>query len=114
MITLLGKHWAHEVTKPSNKLDNIKGVQRLGEPGRQGTVIKLVHGGRSYAIKVTQKGDECGDGLTGGMGFLKQARLQELAAEFNVTGHVYAISCGYKNKHSFMVMDLMGERLIDI
>ena len=109
----IGKNWEKQVLDISNEL-NIPGIRRLGKPGRQGTVIELEHKNKKYAIKVTQKGVKCGDGATGGMGFLKQARMQEIAAEYDITCHIYAVYCGDKKESSFMVMDVMGERLIDL
>ena len=67
-----------------------------------------------YAIKVTRKGTSCGDGATGGMGFLKQARMQQLASEYGVTPPVDAVYCGDKKDVSFMVMPVLAHRLIDV
>ena len=115
----LGKNWTERVLDPKDKL-NIKGVKRLGIPGRQGTTIGLevrCCGSTSckmYAIKVTRKGTSCGDGATGGMGFLKQARMQQLASEYGVTPPVDAVYCGGKKDVSFMVMPVLAHRLIDV
>jgi len=110
---IIGDNWEKKVLDVSDSL-NIPNVKRLGIPGRQGTVIQLTHDNKKYAIKVTQKGVRCGDGATGGMGFLKQARMQEIASEYNVTCHVHAVYCGDKTESSFMVMDSMGERIVDL
>ncbi len=115
----LGKNWAKRVLDPKDKL-NVKGVKRLGVPGRQGTTIGLevrCCGSTSckmYAIKVTRKGTSCGDGATGGMGFLKQARMQQLASEYGVTPPVDAVYCGGKKDVSFMIMPVLAHRLIDV
>ena len=115
----LGKNWAQRVLDPKDKL-NVKGIKRLGVPGRQGTTIGLevrCCGSTSckmYAIKVTRKGTSCGDGATGGMGFLKQARMQQLASEYGVTPPVDAVYCGGKKDVSFMVMPVLAHRLIDV
>ena len=115
----LGKNWAKRVLDPKDKL-NVKGVKRLGVPGRQGTTVGLevrCCGSTSckmYAIKVTRKGTSCGDGATGGMGFLKQARMQQLASEYGVTPRVDAVYCGGKKDVSFMVMPVLAHRLIDV
>lgn len=109
----IGKNWEKKVLDVSKSL-NIPNIKRLGVPGRQGTVIQLTHDNKKYAIKVTQKGVRCGDGATGGMGFLKQARMQEISFNHDVTCQVHAIYCGDKKEPSFMVMDVMGERLVDL
>lgn len=115
----LGKNWAKRVLDPKDKL-NVKGVKRLGVPGRQGTTIGLevkCCGGSSckmYAIKVARKGTSCGDGATGGMGFLKQARMQQLASKHGVAPPVDAVYCGGKKDVSFMVMPVLAHRLIDV
>lgn len=122
----LGDDWAtkvlsvkyNSVTKkdePVYNLSGIKGVKRLGVPGRQGTVIKLSFNDIDYAIKVAAKTTSCGDGATGGMGYLKQARLQQIAAEWGVTCPVYAVHCVPGKKEApFMAMPMMGERMVDI
>jgi hypothetical protein len=122
----LGPDWAKKVLnvkknpktgrdEPVYDLSEIKGVQRLGVPGRQGTVIKLTFNDINYAIKVAATRTSCGDGATGGMGFLKQARLQQLAAEWGVTCPVYAVHClPGKKEAPFMAMPMMGQRMIDI
>ena len=112
--TQLGNNWSKRVLDINETLEDVENISRLGIPGRQGTVIRLDLPGHSYAVKVTKKGVSCGDGATGGMGFLKQARMQEIVADFGITGHVYAVFCGKKNLPSFMVMDLMGQRVVDI
>jgi len=115
----LGKNWAKRVLDPKDKL-NVKGVKRLGVPGRQGTTIGLevrCCGSASckmYAIKVARKGTSCGDGATGGMGFLKQARMQQLASKHGVAPPVDAVYCGHKKDVSFMVMPVLAHRLIDV
>ncbi len=115
----LGKNWAKRVLDPKDKL-NVKGVKRLGVPGRQGTTIGLEvrccgsAACKMYAIKVTRKGTSCGDGATGGMGFLKQARMQQLASKHGVTPPVDAVYCGHKKDVSFMVMPVLAHRLIDV
>jgi len=114
LVSKLGNDWGEKVLNIENTLEEVEGVSRLGQPGRQGTVIRLDHAGVSYAVKVTPKGVSCGDGVTGVMGFLKQARMQELAAIHNVTGRVYAVFCGHKIAQSFMVMELMGTRVVDV
>jgi len=115
----LGKNWAKRVLDPKDKL-NVKGVKRLGVPGRQGTTIGLEvkccgsAACKMYAIKVTRQGTSCGDGATGGMGFLKQARMQQLASKHGVTPPVDAVYCGHKKDVSFMVMPVLAHRLIDV
>ena len=115
----LGKNWAKRVLDPKDKL-NVKGVKRLGIPGRQGTTVGLevrCCGSASckmYAIKVARQGTSCGDGATGGMGFLKQARMQQLASKYGVTPPVDAVYCGHKKDVSFMVMPVLAHRLIDV
>jgi len=115
----LGKNWGKRVLDENDKL-SVKGVRRLGVPGRQGTTIGLeikCCGGSScgmYAIKVARKGTSCGDGATGGMGFLKQARMQQLASEHGVTPRVDAVYCGGKKDISFMVMPVLAHRLVDV
>ena len=98
----------------NNNLKDIKGIKRLGVPGRQGTVIQLNYKGKLYAIKVAPKKTSSGNGETGAMGFLKQARMQQIASQFGITAKVYAIYCGHNLKPSFMVMDSMNKRLVDI
>ncbi len=122
----LGSNWAKKVLaiyknpktgeeEPVHDLSKVRGVKRLGVPGRQGTVIKLTFNGIDYAIKVAAKTTSCGDGSTGGMGFLKQARLQQIAAEWGVTCPVYAVHCiPGKKEMPFMAMPMMGQRLVDI
>jgi hypothetical protein len=124
--TRLGPDWAKKVLtikknpktgedEPVHDLSKIKGVKRLGVPGRQGTVVKLTFNGVDYAIKVAAAGTSCGDGATGGMGFLKQARLQQISAEWGVTCPVYAVHClPGKKEAPFMAMPMMGKRMIDI
>lgn len=114
LINELGENWSKRVLSTEDSLDDSDKISRLGIPGRQGTVIRLDMPHKNYAVKVTAPGVSCGDGATGGMGFLKQARMQEIAATYNVTGHVYAVFCGHKKFPSFMVMDLMGKRLVDV
>jgi len=67
-----------------------------------------------YAVKVARKGTSCGDGATGGMGFLKQARMQQLASEYGVTPPVDAVYCGHKKEVSFMVMPVLAHRVVDV
>ena len=122
----LGNDWANKVLsvkynpltkkdEPTHDLSGVKGVKRLGVPGRQGTVIKLTFNGIDYAIKVASKLTTCGDGATGGMGYFKQARLQQIAAEWGVTCPVYAVHCVPGKKEApFMAMPMMGERMVDI
>jgi serine/threonine protein kinase len=114
LVDTLGKHWAKNVLDTKVDVDIPGVVKRLGKPGRQGTVILLTCGGKKYAVKVTRKGTSCGDGATGGMGFLKQARLQELASKYKCTCPVLAVFCGHKKSSSFMVMPPMKDRLVDI
>ena len=115
----LGKNWAKRVLDKNDKL-SVKGVKRLGVPGRQGTTIGLEikccgsSSCKMYAIKVARKGTSCGDGATGGMGFLKQARMQQLASEHGVTPSVEAVYCGGKKDISFMVMPVLAHRLVDV
>jgi len=115
----LGKDWAKRVLNAKDKL-SVKGVKRLGIPGRQGTTIGLevncCSGGscKMYAIKVARKGTSCGDGATGAMGFLKQARMQQLASEYGVSPPVDAVYCGHKKDVSFMAMPVLAHRLIDV
>mgnify|MGYP004155661293 CR=1 FL=1 len=94
-------------------LSDVPSVKRLGVPGRQGTTIQLYCDGEYYAVKVARKGTSCGDGATGGMGFLKQARMQQLASEYSVTCPVDAVYCGHKTDVSFMVMPVFKDRLVD-
>ena len=122
----LGPDWAKKVLaikinpktkkkEPIYDLSKVRGVKRLGVPGRQGTVIKLTFNGIDYAIKVAAKTTSCGDGSAGGMGFLKQARLQQIAAEWGVTCPVYAVHCiPGKTEVPFMAMPMMGQRMVDI
>ena len=114
LVDTLGKQWAKKVLDTKVDVDIPGIVKRLGKPGRQGTVILLTCGSKKYAVKVTRKGTSCGDGATGGMGFLKQARLQELAAKYKCTCPVLAVFCGNKKESSFMVMPPMKDRLVDI
>ena len=115
----LGKKWAKRVLDKNDKL-SVKGVKRLGIPGRQGTTIGLeikccTSGScKMYAVKVARKGTSCGDGATGGMGFLKQARMQQLASEYGVTPPVDAVYCGHKKDVSFMVMPVLAHRVVDV
>ena len=111
---LLGNAWASRIL---NKKDNVNiygKIQRLGVPGRQGTVILLTCGRGRYAVKVTRKGTSCGDGVTGNMGFFKQARMQEIASKHGITCPVLAVYCGHEKLESFMVMLPMKNRLVDI
>ena len=110
----LGNNWSKRVLDINESLEDVENISRLGIPGKQGTVIRLDLPGQSYAVKVTEKGVACGDGASGFMGFLKQAKMQEIAANFGITGHVYAVFCGKKKLPSFMVMDLMGQRVVDV
>lgn len=110
---IIGKDWEKKVLHISEPL-HIPNIKRLGVPGRQGTVIQLIHNNKKYAIKVTQKGVKCGDGATGVMGFLKQARMQEISYKYYVTCKVHSVYCGDKKEPSFMVMDAMSERLVDL
>ena len=126
LVSRLGPDWANRVLaikknpktgkeEPVHDLSEVRGVKRLGVPGRQGTVIKLTFNGIDYAIKVAAKTTSCGDGSTGGMGFLKQARLQQIAAEWGVTCPVYAVHCILGKKEvPFMAMPMMGQRMVDI
>ena len=117
----LGENWAERVLDKEESLDNVDGISRLGIPGRQGTTIKIkakcCAGGNNeckyYAVKVAPKGTACGDGATGGMGFLKQARMQQLASEHGVTIPVDAVYCGGKKDVSFMVMAPLKTRFVD-
>jgi hypothetical protein len=110
----LGAKWSKRVLDSNDDLSDIPSVKRLGVPGRQGTTIQLhCDDGNNYAVKVTRKGTSCGDGATGGMGFLKQARMQELAAQYDVTCHVEAVYCGHKKDVSFMVMPVFKDRFVD-
>ena len=115
----LGKNWAKRVLDKNDKL-SVKGVKRLGVPGRQGTTIGLEikcctsSSCKMYAVKVARKGTSCGDGATGGMGFLKQARMQQLASEYGVTPPVDAVYCGHKKEVSFMVMPVLAHRVVDV
>ena len=111
---LIGNDWLKKVLDVKVDLTNIANIKRLGVPGRQGTVIQLNYGGKKYAVKVARKNTSCGNGYSGAMGFLKQARMQQIAAEYGVTGKVYAVYCGHKTEQSFMVMDSMNKRLVDI
>jgi len=122
----LGENWALKILSlkrdlktgektPRHDLSKVEGVKRLGIPGRQGTVIKLSIAGIDYAIKVARKQTSCGDGSTGGMGYLKQARLQQLAAEWGATCPVYAVHCvPGKREVPFMAMPMMGQRMVDL
>jgi hypothetical protein len=122
----LGENWALKILSlkkdhatgkniPRYDLSKVEGVKRLGIPGRQGTVIKLSISGIDYAIKVARKQTVCGDGSTGAMGYLKQARLQQLAAEWGATCPVYAVHCVPGKKEApFMAMPMMGQRMIDL
>jgi hypothetical protein len=109
----LGAKWSKRVLNKKDDLSDVPSVKRLGVPGRQGTTIQLYCDGEYYAVKVARKGTSCGDGATGGMGFLKQARLQQLASEYGVTCPVDAVYCGHKTDVSFMVMPVFKDRLID-
>ena len=115
LTSKLGPNWSRDVLDMDFDVSKIPGVKRLGVPGRQGTVIKLTDGGIDYAIKVAPARTSCGDGATGGMGFLKQARMQQLAAEEGATCPVYAVFCvPGKKERPFMVMPMMGQRMVDI
>jgi hypothetical protein len=105
--TQLGDNWSKRVLNINDTLEDVENISRLGIPGKQGTVIRLDLPGKSYAVKVTKKG-------VSGRRFLKQARMQEIVASFGLTGHVYAVFRGLKKLPSFMVMDLMGQRVVDI
>jgi len=109
----LGSRWSNRVLDQNDDLSDVPSVKRLGVPGRQGTTIQLYCDGKYYAVKVARKGTSCGDGATGGMGFLKQARLQELAAKHGVTCPVDAVYCGHKSDISFMVMPVFKDRFKD-
>ena len=115
LTSKLGTNWSRDVLDMDFDVSKIPGVKRLGVPGRQGTVIKLTDGGIDYAIKVAPARTTCGDGATGSMGFLKQARMQQLAAEEGATCPVYAVYCvPGKKERPFMVMPMMGQRMVDI
>ena len=109
----LGTKWSNRVLDKTDDLSDVPSVKRLGVPGRQGTTIQLYCDGKYYAVKVARKGTSCGDGATGGMGFLKQARMQELASKHGVTCSVDAVYCGHKNDISFMVMPVFKDRFTD-
>lgn len=122
----LGYNWATKIlatkkdsvtrkTIPLYDINTIKGIKRLGVPGKQGTVIKLNYNGIDYAIKVVSKKITCGDGSSGSTTFLKQARLQQIAAEWGITCPVYAVHCiPGKKEAAFMAMPMMGQRIVDI
>jgi len=113
MVQKLGAKWEKDVLNVKKDV-SAHGIKRLGIPGRQGTVIQLSHKGKDYAVKVTRPGVACGDGLAKSeFGFLKQARLQQIASTFSVTVPVHAVFCGHKQP-SFMVMDMLHKRLVDI
>jgi len=110
----LGKNWEKAVLSVKTDLSTVPGIQRLGIPGRQGTVIKLTHGGKAYAVKVTRPGVRCGDGYAASQfGFLKQARIQQIVSRFGLTVPVHAVFCG-NNLPSFVVMDTLHKRVFDI
>jgi hypothetical protein len=109
----LGAKWRDRVLDLNDDLSDVPSVKRLGIPGRHGTTIQLYCDGKYYTVKITRKGVSCGDGATGGMGFLKQARMQQLASEYGVTCPVDAVYCGHKTDVSFMVMPDFKERMID-
>lgn len=111
----LGPNWAKIILSPKENLNKYEGMKRLGVPGRQGTVVKLTIAGIDYAIKVASPKTSCGDGATGSMGFLKQARMQQLAANCGVSCPVYAVHClPGKKEAPFMAMPMMGQRMVDI
>ena len=110
-----GPNWAKIILSPKKNLNKYDGVKRLGVPGRQGTVIKLTLNGIDYAIKVASPKTSCGDGATGAKGFLKQARMQQLAANCGVSCPVYAVHClPGKKEAPFVAMPMMGRRMVDI
>ena len=87
---------------PFNTNDSLDdtNIKRLGSPGRQGTTIKISCEGKDYAMKITQKGQKC-ESDRRGFYILRQARLQELAAQYNITPHVHAVFCGNKKKRKY-------------
>jgi hypothetical protein len=128
LVKKLGKNWSDRVLNPDDTLADIKTVERLGQPGREGTTIKIRCNGKYYAVKVFHKGHYCGYGREQtleeelhqdefepeGSGLLHEARLQQLASEHNVTVPVEAVYCGGKNNASFMIMAPLKALLMDV
>ena len=126
----LGEKWSDRVLNPKDDLSDILTVKRLGVPGKQGTTIQIKCEGKYYAVKVAAKGTCGGSGFEqtleekfveeqdqgkcdNGNGFLHQARIQQLASEYNVTVPVEAVYCGGAREASFMVMEPLDMRLSD-
>ena len=97
----IGDDWEKKVFS-RRKVDTV-GIKRLGIPGHQGTTIRLMCGSRRYAIKLIKK---CGCAE-----LLKQARMQQLASEYNITCPVYA---AYSGNISFIAMPMLEKRLVDV
>jgi hypothetical protein len=130
LVKQLGANWSDRVLNPEDLFSDIQTVKRLGVPGRQGTTIKIKCDGKDFAIKVAAKGTYCGYGIGRtdgekkeqdarepyieiGDGFLHQARLQQLASEYNVTVPVEAVYCGGQDDVSFIAMLPLKTRLVD-
>lgn len=126
LVAKLGTNWSGRVLNPKDRLSDVRTVERLGVPGREGTTIKIQCGGKDYAVKVLAKGTYCGEGIEQTLeeakihadnpkesGFLYEARLQQLASEHNVTVPVEAVHCGGKDEASFLVMSPLKTRLKD-
>ena len=130
LVKQLGEKWSDRVLNPKDDLSDILTVKRLGVPGKQGTTIQIKCEGKYYAVKVAAKGTCGGSGFEqtleekfveeqdqgkcdNGNGFLHQARIQQLASEYNVTVPVEAVYCGGAREASFMVMEPLDMRLSD-